>query len=206
MAYGSESGTAAAVYAPLAILSPVITKRDKARKAPARKPKAPPSAPEAPEAQQVRAPKRRAEPGDRDRTIKPTRADAAASASIPAATEAPIDGAQLDAAILRFLRRFPNRSVDLGPLADELGLDPYRVQLAVEDLGRRRMVVVPFIEPGTAGGAELTAVGLRWLLEREGGSPADQPAALVPAKRRVRAEDEAERLPRASVYGVSRGS
>ena len=166
------------MYAALAILSLVITKR-------ARKP---------------------ISPGDAERSIKPRRSVAKASATVPPATEAPIDGAQLDAAILRFLRRFPNRSVDLQPLADELKLDPYRLQLAVEDLGRRRMVVVPFIEHGTAGGAELTAVGLRWLLEREGGKPADKPAALKIAKKRVRAEDEAARLPRSEVYGVSRGS
>jgi hypothetical protein len=121
-------------------------------------------------------------------------------------TDAPIDGDQLDAAILRFLRRYPNQTVDLGPLAAELKIDPYRLQLAVEELGRRRMVVVPFIEPGTAGGATLTAVGLRWLLAREGGTPADKPTALKVAKQHVRASDEAARLPRAEVYGVSRGS
>jgi len=154
----------------------------------------------------TKRPRRAVTPGDPDRSLKPRRSSARASASVPAATEAPIDGDQLDAAILRFLRRFPNRSVDLAPLADELKVEPVRIQLAVEDLGRRRMVVVPFIEPGTAGGAELTAVGLRWLLEREGGKPADKPAALKIAKKRVRAEDEAARLPRASVYGVSRGS
>jgi len=130
----------------------------------------------------------------------------ARSATVPAASEAPIDKEQLDAAILRALRARPNRTVELGPLAAELAIDPYRLQLAVEDLGRRRMVVVPFIEPGTAGGATLTQVGLRWLLAREGGTPADTPVALKPATRRVRAEDEAARLPRAQVYGVSRGS
>ncbi len=138
--------------------------------------------------------------GDPGSTVTP----AGASTAVPAASEAPIDGAQLDAAILRFLRRFPNQTVDLSPLADELKLDPYRLQLAVEDLGRRRMVVVPFIEPGSAGGATLTAVGLRWLLAREGGSPADMPIALKPAEDRVRAEDEAARLPRAQVYGIQR--
>lgn len=121
-------------------------------------------------------------------------------------TDPSTDADALDAAILRYLRPFPNREVDLAPLAAELGIEPVRLQLAVERLGRRRMVVVPFVEPGTAGGAELTAVGLRWLLEREGGTPADTPAALKPARKRVRAEDEAARLPRASVYGVSRGS
>ena len=138
--------------------------------------------------------------GDPDSTVTPSDG----SSAVPAASEAPIDGAQLDAAILRVLRRFPNQTVDLAPLADELKLDPYRVQLAVEDLGRRRMVVVPFIEPGSAGGATLTAVGLRWLIAREGGSPADRPVALNPAEDRVRAEDEAARLPRAQVYGIQR--
>jgi hypothetical protein len=124
----------------------------------------------------------------------------------PPAAEAPIDGAQLDAAILRFLRQQPNRTVDLAPLAAELGVDPFRIQLAVEDLHRRRMVVAPFIEPGSAGGATLTSVGNRWLIEREGGTPADTPPAFRPAEERVRAEDEAARLPRAEVYGISRGS
>ncbi len=136
--------------------------------------------------------------------MAPEADEAAAVATVPAATEAPIDGAQLDAAILRFLRQFPNQTVELSPLAEELGVDPARVQLAVEDLGRRRMVVVPFIEPGAAGGATLTAVGLRWLIDREGGSPADTPTALKLATERVRAEDEAGRLPRAQVYGLKR--
>jgi hypothetical protein len=125
-------------------------------------------------------------------------------ATLPAATDSPIDAAQLDAVILRYLRRFPNRFVDLGPLADELAVVPARIQLALERLARRRMVTLPFIEPGTAGGAELTEVGLRWLLSREGGKPADVPVAFQPAAGRVRAEDEAARLPRADVYGVKR--
>ena len=150
--------------------------------------------------------KRPAQPGDPSSTVKPSAADAAALATIPSASEAPIDGAQLDAAILRFLRRFPNETVDLTPLADELGVDPYRVQLAVESLAQRRMVVVPFIEPGTAGGATLTEVGLRWLIEREGGKPSDIPIALQPAKKHVRPSDEAARLPRAEVYGLKKGS
>jgi hypothetical protein len=142
-----------------------------------------------------------ADPGS---TVAPKHRTAKAAMATPPATEAPIDGAQLDAAILRFLRRFPNQTVDLGPLAAELGLNPFTLQLAVEDLGRRRMVVVPFIEPGTAGGATITEVGLRWLIGREGGTPADTPVALQPATDRVRAEDEAARLPRAQVYGVKR--
>ena len=136
--------------------------------------------------------------------MRPQRRAVAASATLPAATEAPISDDQLAAAILRLLRRHPNRSVDLAPLAEELQMDPIRVQLAVERLGKRRMVVVPFIEPGTAGGATLTEKGLRWLIDREGGKPADKPAAFQPAKAQVRAGDEAARLPRAQVYGVRR--
>ena len=145
-------------------------------------------------------------PGDPSSTEAPDAAETAALATVPPASEAPIDGAQLDAAILRALRARPNRTVDLDPLAAELEVDAVRLQLAIERLGQRRMVVVPFIEPGRAGGATLTAVGLRWLLDREGGTPADRPVALRPATQRVRAEDEAGRLPRAEVYGVSRGS
>ena len=100
-----------------------------------------------------------AQAGDPGSTVKPRRKAAAKVASTPAATDAPIDNAQLDAAILRFLRRYPDQTVDLMPLADELKVDPYRMQLAVEDLGRRRMLVVPFIEPGerhiTTWGARL---------------------------------------------------
>ncbi len=116
----------------------------------------------------------------------------------------PPAGAELDAAILRYVRAKPNEARDLGPLAAELGVDPIAVQLAVERLHARRMVVSPFVEPGRAGGAELTEVGLRWLIEREGGKPKDVPVAFKPAKGRVRAEDEAARLPRAQVYGVGR--
>ena len=144
------------------------------------------------------------QPGDPDATVQPAAADAAAVATVPSAADAPIDGAQLDAAILRALRRFPNQTVDLAPMAEALGVESDRVQLAVEGLARRRMVVAPFIEPGAAGGATLTSIGLRWLIAREGGSPADTPTALSPAQERVRAEDEAARLPRAQVYGVTR--
>lgn len=143
--------------------------------------------------------------GDPSSTIEPSADAAAALATVPSAGDAPIDGAQLDAAILRFLRRYPNQTVDLGPLARELQVDPYRIQLAVESLAQRRMVVAPFIEPGTAGGATMTQIGLRWLLDREGGTPADVPIALQLATDHVRASDEAARLPRAQVYGVRRG-
>jgi hypothetical protein len=110
----------------------------------------------------------------------------------------------LDAVILRFLRRFPNEVVDLAPLAAELSIDPFSMQLAVERLHRRRMLVAPFIEPGTAGGAELAENGLRWLIAREGGKPKDVPVAVQPAKDHVRVQEEAKRLPRAQVYGVRR--
>lgn len=153
-----------------------------------------------------RSRRRPVEQGDPETTVALEADATAATATVPPASEAPIDGAQLDAAILRALRQRPNRTVELGPLAEELGVDPYRLQLAVESLGRRRMVVVPFIEPGAAGGATLTAVGLRWLIDREGGTPADQPVALRPARQHVRPQDEAVRLPRSEVYGVSRGS
>ena len=116
----------------------------------------------------------------------------------------PPAGEDLDAAILRFLRATPNQAVDLAPLAGDLGVDPVAMQLAVERLHARRMVVAPFVEPGRAGGAELTNVGLRWLIAREGGKPKDVPVAFQPAKGRVRAQDEAARLPRAEVYGVKR--
>jgi hypothetical protein len=138
-------------------------------------------------------------------TDTPPADEAAALATLPRASEAPIDGVQLDAAILRAIRQRPNRTVDLQPLADELDVDPARVQLAIESLHRRRMVVAPFIEPGSAGGATLTNVGNRWLIEHEGGSPADVPVALKPATQHVRPADEAARLPRSQVYGINRG-
>jgi len=116
----------------------------------------------------------------------------------------PLTGDDLAAAILRSLRRDPNRAVNLEPLADQLGVDPVTVQLAVERLHQRRMLTAPFIEPGRAGGGELTQVGLRWLIEREGGKPKDVPVAVQPATGHVRAQDEAARLPRAQVYGVRR--
>lgn len=139
--------------------------------------------------------------GDPGTTVAP---DAAAVATVPSASDAPMDGQQLDAAILRYVRQQPNQTVDLAPLANELGVDAFTMQLAVEDLHWRRMVVAPFIEPGTAGGATLTQVGLRWLIAREGGRPADIPVAFKPATDHVRAQDEAARLPRAQVYGPRR--
>lgn len=135
---------------------------------------------------------------------KPVKAPASSSRKAPARRAGPPTGSDLDAAILRYLRATPNRALDLAPLASELGVDAVTMQLAVERLHQRRMVVTPFIEPGRAGGAELTAVGLRWLIAREGGKPRDTPVAFQPAKGRVRAQDEAARLPRAQVYGVKR--
>lgn len=125
----------------------------------------------------------------------------------PAQEPAPaksLSGPELDAAILRFLRRRPNEYGDLAPLADDLGTDPVDLQLAVERLHQRRFLTAPFIEPGTAGGGQLTEVGLRWLIGQEGGKPKDVPVALKPATAPVRAADEAARLPRAEVYGPRR--
>lgn len=139
---------------------------------------------------------------DATTAVTPPRREIAAGSTVPPATVSPVADDQLVAAVLRTLRRHPNRTVDLAPLADELKVDPFRMQLAVERLGRRGMVVVPFIEPGTAGGATLTEKGLRWLITREGGQPADTPSAFKPAHERVRAGDEAARLPRSQVYGV----
>ena len=157
------------------------------------------------EARKPRKPVRRRRPddlADASTAITPDARTAAASATVPATTEAPISDDQLTAAVLRLLRRYPNRTVELSPLAEELAVDAARLQLLVERLGRRGLVVVPFIEPGSAGGATLTQKGLRWLIAREGGKPADVPVAFKPARERVRAEDEAARLPRAEVYGT----
>jgi hypothetical protein len=128
----------------------------------------------------------------------------AAPRKAPTRKKGPPSGEDLDAAILRFLRATPNRALDLAPLASDLGVDPVTMQLAVERLHARRMVVAPFIEPGRAGGAELTAVGLRWLIAREGGKPKDVPVAFQASKKPIRVQEEARRLPRAEVYGVRR--
>ena len=116
----------------------------------------------------------------------------------------PLSRDELDARILRVLRRSPNTVVELTPLAEELQISPEVVQLELERMARRGLVVLPFIEPGKAGGAELAQSGLEWLIAHEGGRPKDVPVALQPAKGRVRAENEAARLPRADVYGVGR--
>jgi hypothetical protein len=116
----------------------------------------------------------------------------------------PVPHDELYARILRALRRAPNRVVELMPLAEELAIEPKALQVELERLGRRGFVVLPFIEPGLAGGAELAQKGLAWLIAYEGGKPKDVPVALQPAKGRVRAEDEAARLPRAEVYGAGR--
>ncbi len=131
------------------------------------------------------------------------------AAATPASNEAraaaiALAGDEMDAAILRYLRSHPNGTVDLAPLAAELGIEPFRLQLTVERLARQRLLIAPFVEPGTAGGAELTERGLRWLIAREGGKPRDVPAAYQPAHERVRTPDEAPRLPRAQVYGARR--
>jgi hypothetical protein len=116
----------------------------------------------------------------------------------------PLPHDELYARILRYLRPFPNRAVDLTPLADELGMPPTVLQVELERLARRGMVTLPFIEPGQGGGAELTQKGAAWLIGREGGKPKDVPVALKPARKHVRPQDEAARLPRADVYGAGR--
>ena len=149
------------------------------------------------------APRRRRRPAQRgDPTLTVTPSAGAAQAVAPPGS--PLHGDELDQAILRFLRRQPNEYVDLTPLAEELGIDPLRMQLAVERLHQRRLLTAPFVEPGTAGGGQLTEVGLRWLIEREGGKPEDVPVALKPATAPVHAAEEAARLPRAEVYGIRR--
>jgi hypothetical protein len=117
-------------------------------------------------------------------------------------TRAAPRGDELTAAILRHLRRAPNQEMSLDGLASELSVDPQALQLTVERLHRRRLLIAPFVEPGQAGGAQLTQVGLAWLIAYEGGTPRDVPVAFQPASGRVRAEDEAARLPRAQVYGI----
>ncbi len=143
----------------------------------------------------------RATPHRSPRTASPR---TASPRTAPARKKGPPSGKDLDAAILRFLRATPNRAVELAPLAADLGVDPVAMQLAVERLHQRRVVVAPFIEPGRAGGAELTEVGLRWLIAREGGKPKDVPVAFQPSKSPIRVQEEARRLPRAEVYGVKR--
>lgn len=148
------------------------------------------------------APRRRRRPAHQgDPTLTVTPSAGAAKAVAPPGSA--LQGDELDEAILRFLRRRPNEYVDLTPLAEELGIDPLRMQLAVERLHQRRLLTAPFIEPGTAGGGQLTEVGLRWLVERrEEGKPKDVPVALKPATAPVHAAEEAARLPRAEVYGL----
>jgi len=149
------------------------------------------------------APRRRRRPAQQgDPTPTVTLSAGAAKAVAPPGSA--LHGDELDEAILRFLRRRPNEYADLTPLAEELGIDPLRMQLAVERLHQRRLLTAPFIEPGTAGGGQLTEVGLRWLIEREGGKPKDVPVALKPATAPVHAAEEAARLPRAEVYGIRR--
>ena len=137
---------------------------------------------------------------------KPPTRRAGAAKPVAAAVDPnhPLPHDELYARILRYLRRFPNRANDLTPLADELGISPSALQVEVERLARRGFVTLPFIEPGTGGGAELAQKGNAWLIAYEGGKPKDVPTALQLAKGRVRAEEEAARLPRAEVYGRGR--
>lgn len=109
---------------------------------------------------------------------------------------------ELTASILRYLRRVPNDFVDLAPLAKDLGVDPLAMQLLVERLARRGLLTLPFIEPSTAGGGELTERGLAWLIRHEGGTPVDVPVLLQPAT--TQTAHQGARLPRAQVYGPGR--
>lgn len=145
--------------------------------------------------------KRRARSDSKPAASRATRKPKPSSATDPAH---PLGHDELYARILRVLRRTPNSVVELTPLAEELGIEPHLVQIELERLARRGFVVLPFIEPGAGGGAELSQIGLAWLIAQEGGRPKDVPVALQPAKDRVRAEDEAARLPRAQVYGTNR--
>ena len=138
------------------------------------------------------------------KTTAPKAPGTGASRKAASRASGPPAGDALTAEILRFLRRTPNSALDLAPLAAELGVEPFAMQLAAERLAGRRFVTLPFVEPGKAGGAELAQRGLDWLLLREGGVPRDTPAAFQRATERVRAEAEAARLPRAQVYGVRR--
>ena len=141
-------------------------------------------------------------------TAKPRRAATplrtAAKTASAADPNHPLPHDELYARILRYLRRFPNRSNDLTPLADELRMPASALQVELARLARRRFVTLPFIEPGLGGGAELTQAGAAWLIGYEGGKPKDVPVAFQKAKDRVRAEDEAARLPRSQVYGEGR--
>ncbi len=58
-------------------------------------------------------------------------------------------------------------------------MEPQALQVELERLGRRGFVVLPFIEPGVGGGAELAQKGLAWLIAYEGGKPKDVPVALA---------------------------
>ena len=148
-----------------------------------------------------RSRKKAVEPADPSTTITPPASDAIGATPAAPPPGGPT-GDDLTELVLRFVRRYPNQTVNLGPLAAELGTDPFELQLHLERMGRRRLIVLPFIEPGSAGGATLTQKGLRWLIAREGGKPRDVPTAFKKAEEHVRAADEAARLPRAQVYGV----
>jgi hypothetical protein len=148
------------------------------------------------------AAKRAAKPVPKPDT-KPA-ARSAAKKKAPADPAHPLPHDELYARILRSLRRSPNEVVELTPLAEELGMEPHALQREVERLARRGFLVLPFIEPGAGGGALLAQKGLRWLIAHEGGKPKDVPAALKPARKHVRPQDEAVRLPRADVYGAGR--
>ena len=70
-------------------------------------------------------------------------------------------------------------------------------------MARRGLVVLPFIEPGAAGGAELAQKGLDWLIAHEGGTSEGRSGRVQAGERPCARKDEAARLPRADVYGGS---
>lgn len=150
-----------------------------------------------------------AEPADHggsgSMTARRSRPQHATPAPLVAASPGPSKGderTELTASILRYLRRFPNDFADLAPLAKDLGVDPLAMQLIVERLARRGLLTLPFIEPSTAGGSELTERGLAWLIRHEVGTPVDVPALLQPAT--APTVHRGARLPRAEVYGPGR--
>lgn len=108
----------------------------------------------------------------------------------------------LTAAILCRLRERPNEFVDLAVLTGELDVDPFALQIHLKRMAGRGLVTKSFIEPSKAGGAELTERGHAWLLEHEGGTPAQVPVLLRPASEPTL--HDGPRLPRAVVYGPGR--
>ena len=88
--------------------------------------------------------------------------------SKPSAADAnhPLPHDELYARILRYVRRFPNRAVDLTPLADELGMAPFALQVVSVGFDIIGGCVDETNKPllwigvgAAAGGATLMAIG-----------------------------------------------